>query len=70
MPKAKTSRKQLFRAALAIASLTAEQWAEKEGVTAGHVSQVLSGKRESKALTDKIDGFVRQHLDKHTALAS
>ena len=70
MPKAKTSRKQLFRAALAIASLTAEQWADKEGVTAGHVSQVLSGKRESLTLNDKIDAFVREHLSKHTALAS
>lgn len=70
MPKAKTSRKQLFRAALAIASLTAEQWADNEGVTAGHVSQVLSGKRDSRALTEKIDAFTREHLNKHTALAS
>lgn len=70
MKRTKPTRKPLFRAALAIAGLTAEQWAAMEGVTAGHVSQVLSGKRESRTLTDKIDAFVRTHLEKHTALAS
>lgn len=70
MPKGERSRKALFRAALAIAELTMEQWATGEGVTAGHVSNVLAGKRESQTLTDKIDAFTREHLRKHTALAS
>lgn len=70
MPTAKTSRKQLFRAALAIAGLTAGQWAEREGLTAMHLSMVLNGKRDSARLGEKIDAFVRTHLNKHTALAS
>ena len=70
MPKAKTSRKQLFRAALAIADLTASQWAEREKLTPEHLSLVLNGKRESAALNERIDTFVREHLSKHTALAS
>lgn len=71
MPRAKTSRKQLFRAALAIAGLTQEQWASGEGVTSGHLSQVLSEKRESLTLSGKIDAFVREHLkERASALAS
>ena len=69
MPKVKTSRKQLFRAALAIKGLTAGQFAATLDVTPEHLSLVLHGKRESKRLTDKIDAFVREHLEKHTALA-
>lgn len=70
MPRAKTSRKALFRASLAIAGLTAEQWAEREGVTAGHLSQVLSAKRESQTLTEKLDAFIAKHMAGHAALAS
>jgi len=70
MPTAKTSRKQLFKAALALAGLTATQWADREGLTPMHLSMVLNGKRDSLRLNEKIDAFVRKHLDKHTALAS
>ncbi len=70
MPKAKTSRKQLFRAALAIAGITAGEWAESEGITAQWLSMVLSGKSVSQTLNDKIDAFVRLKLDGHKALAS
>lgn len=69
MPKQKPSRKQLFRAALALAGIDAEQFAAQAGVTGGHVSQVLDGKRESKTLTDKVDAFVEKHLgDRYNAL--
>ncbi|MDB4893161.1 MAG: hypothetical protein JWL61_5016 [Gemmatimonadetes bacterium] len=70
MPRAKHNRKTLFRAALVIAGLTAEQWAAQEGLTAGHVSQVLAGKRESARLVEKIDAFVQEHLKHSVALAS
>jgi hypothetical protein len=70
MPKAKTSRKQLFKAALAIAGLTAAEWASGEDLTPEHVSMVLNGKRESARLIEKVDAFVRQHLEKHTALVA
>lgn len=58
--KARVARE--FRAALRLAQLTAEAWAVSEGVTAGHLSQVLSGKRESRALTEKIEAFTKKHL--------
>ena len=70
MPTAKTTRKALFKAALAIAGQTQEQWAESAGVTGGHLSNVLGEKRESGDLTEKIDRFIREHLSKHTALVS
>lgn len=70
MTKAKTSRKQVFRAALAIAGLTARQWAEREGTSESYLSLVLNEKRESEALTQKIDTFARKHLPEHAAMAS
>lgn len=70
MPTQPTDRKRLFRAALAVAEMTAEQFAEGEGVTSGHLSNVLNGKRESGSLTDKVDAFVAKHMEGHTALAS
>jgi hypothetical protein len=69
MPRAKTGRKALFRAALALAGTTAERWAEGEGVTSGHLSHVLAGKRESATLTEKIDAFIAKHMGKQGALA-
>lgn len=70
MPNQKTSRKALFRAAVAVAGLTQEQWAESEGVTGGHLSNVLAGKRESRELLDKVDAFIAKHMAGHKALAS
>jgi hypothetical protein len=69
MPKAKTSRKQLFQAARALAGITAAQWADHEDITPEHLSLVLNGKRESARLVEKVDAFIREHLDKHIALA-
>jgi hypothetical protein len=67
MAKQKTSRKQLFRAALAIAGLTAAEWADREKITAQWLSMVLNEKHSSLTLTEKIDAFTRAHLEKHTA---
>jgi hypothetical protein len=60
MPNAAMTRKAQFRAALALAGRTMEEWAESEGVTGGHLSNVLAGKRESGSLTDKVDAFIRE----------
>lgn len=68
MTKAVDARKSRFRAALALAEMTAEEWAISEGVTPSHLSHVLSGGRESISLTAKIDAFTRKHL-KGTAAA-
>jgi hypothetical protein len=63
MPKTDLARKaRLFRAALAIAETTAEAWALEQGVTPGHLSQVLSGKRESRILVEKIEAFAKRHV--------
>jgi gp16 family phage-associated protein len=64
MPKVKTSRKQLFKAALAIAGVTAAQWASNNDLSPEHVSFVLNGKRESARLIAKIDAFIVEHVGK------
>lgn len=65
MPKAKTSRKQLFRAALAIAGLTAAEWATSEGYSPEHLSRVLSREALGSAtLIERIDAFTEEHLGK------
>lgn len=48
-------------AALAITRQTQTTWAKANGITQGHLSQVLSG-RESRKLTALIDAFAQKHL--------
>lgn len=69
MPNVIPGRKAMFRAALAVAGLTLEQWAKSESVSAGHVSNVLAEKRTSDPLTEKIDAFIAKHMAGHEALA-
>lgn len=61
MSDPKSTRKARFLAALRIAGMTMTEWAEQEGVTQGHVSNVLAG-RESKSLDEKIAAFTEKHL--------
>jgi hypothetical protein len=70
MPKAKNNRKRLFRAALALADMTAEEWCFKEGVRHPVLSMVLKGTRENAALDEKITAFIEKHRDTYHALAS
>lgn len=51
-----------FRAALSLAGMTQGDFAVQADVTQGHLSQVLSGFRESGTLTEKIEAFIGQHL--------
>lgn len=67
MAKGKTSRKQLFRAALALAGMTAAQWAESEGITASYLSAVLADRMSSKRLIEKVDQFINKHLISRTS---
>jgi len=62
MQKAPNPRKARFRAALALAEMTAADWAQEQGVTKAHLSQVLDGKRESLRLMEKIEAFSESHL--------
>lgn len=50
-------RKRRFRVALALHDMTQGEWASGQGVTGGHLTQVLNG-RESQKLTDAIDAFI------------
>lgn len=61
MTKSTAQRKKRFVAALVTAGLTAEAWAKQNGVTGGHLSQVLSG-RKSVPLESKIDAFATRWL--------
>lgn len=70
MPRTRAARKKLFRAALGIAGLTQQQWAEKQGVTDGHLSNLLAGRRESITLTDKVDAFIDERLISKNALVA
>lgn len=62
MPKPKNPRKARFLAALRLAEMTMAEWASSEGVTTGHLSQVLDGKRISNTLMDKVDRFATERL--------
>lgn len=67
MPKSQRKSKR-FKAALAMAGMSMTEWAKKEGITPGHVSQVLSGDRDSAVLMEKIEAFTAKQLD--TAVAA
>ncbi len=58
MAKQTLDRKTGFRVALALKGLTAQDWARQNGITPGHLSQVLSTDRASVKLTEKIDAFI------------
>jgi transcriptional regulator with XRE-family HTH domain len=62
MVRANHSRKRALRIALAAAGKTQEQLADECGVTAGHLSHVMSGKRESVTLMEKVNAFIDEHL--------
>jgi hypothetical protein len=62
MPRTRATRKRLFRAALGNAGLTARQWAETQGLTSGHLSNLLSGTRENPEITQKVDQFIDKQL--------
>lgn len=63
------SRKARFRAALGLASMTANEWAAEHDVTPGHLSHVVSGNRDSDKLIAQIDAFIAKHLGDRTAAA-
>ena len=67
MGKNRTRRKQLFRAALAVKGQTQESWATAHDLTPQHLSLVLNGKRESGALTTRIDEYIAETFGKRTA---
>ena len=55
-------RKAQFKAALELADKTQKQWAAEQGISDGHLRQVLAGIRESASLVEKVDEFIRKQL--------
>jgi hypothetical protein len=62
VPTALAQRKKRFRIALAIAGLTATEWAEKNDVAPSYLFRYLGGNTVSGPLGEKIDGFVDRYL--------
>jgi transcriptional regulator with XRE-family HTH domain len=62
IPSPLVARKRRFRAALGFAGMSMRDFAKAEGVSISHVSQVLSGKRESRTMDEKIAAFTEKHL--------
>ncbi|MCO4101079.1 MAG: hypothetical protein HEQ38_17130 [Gemmatimonas sp.] len=65
MPKARkktqpTPLVRRWRVALAEAGLDQETWATAHGWTAGHVQQVIAGKRESSQVTASVTEFIEE----------
>lgn len=60
-------RKARFRAALALARMTAREWTEREHITETHLYAVLKGDRQSAKLTGKIEAFIAKQLGERTA---
>lgn len=61
------SRKAKFKAALALAGITQEEWADGAGVTRQHVGAVLREERVSPGLNEKIDAFIESTGLQHVA---
>lgn len=57
------SRKARWRAAIALAGTTAKEWCTEQGITEGHLYQVLRGDRESPPLLQKIDAFIAKQFN-------
>jgi hypothetical protein len=62
MPRTRATRKRLFRAALGGAGLTARQWAEAQGLSDGHLSNLLAGTKENPSVIEKVDAFIDKQL--------
>lgn len=55
-------RKRQFRKALALAEMTAAQWAEANDVGPTYLSRFLAGKTVSGPMSEAIDAFIAKHL--------
>ena len=62
MASQETWRKAQFAAALKLAGMTFSQWATKNQITRQHLYYVLNGERNSPALVEKVDEFIRKQL--------
>lgn len=61
------TRKQRFKAALALAGLKAQDWASQHDVTVQHLNMVLNEERESATLVSDVDAFIEEYLTAYAA---
>ncbi len=69
MNKASVARKKRFKAARALAGITAKEWAKSRGVSFQHLNEVLEGNRISPRLDSEVDSFIAKYLDRPSAIA-
>lgn len=62
LPEEGMSRKARFRAAIALARITAKEWCGEQGFTEGHLYQVLRGDRRSEDTLRRVDAFIDKQL--------
>lgn len=63
-------RKKAFKAALALAGVTAKDWAAQRNVTPVHLHYVLNAARVSAPLNAEIDAFIEAHRRQEPARAA
>lgn len=64
MPNPIVNRKSAFKAALLLSNQTMTDFADKQGVSLGHLSMVLHSRRDSNRLNAEVDALIHQHLPK------
>lgn len=69
MAKPNERRKKEFKAARALAGVTARQWAKSRNVSFHHLNEVLEGRRESPRLDAELDAFIQKYLQTPARLA-
>lgn len=70
MPKnTTTSRKALFRAALALNETSVSKWAAENGISGSYVHIALGGYQGAVDLNAKIDAYIKQHMGRQIARA-
>lgn len=60
MRKLKPNRKARFRAALFLAGMSVQEFADSVGITRQHLNATLREDRESGSLTAKVDAFIAE----------
>lgn len=63
MPSQRTTRKNRFKAALALAGKTAEQFARDNNVSPTQLHYIVAGERESAEVNAAIDALIEKHLE-------
>lgn len=60
-------RRKAFKVALAYAGATVTQFAAEQGVTPGHLYQVLRGDRDSRVLLEAVESYIAVHTPRRAA---